>query len=783
MEQWRANEQDLNLILASDHTDPFRILGCHEVDGGTVVRAFLPEAREVAVQLPDSEETVAMQKIRDEGFYEVFLSGQRHFIPRLMITGFDNHRWEMVDPYSFPPFLGDQDLYYHSEGTHIHAYERMGAHPTEFCGVTGTSFAVWAPTARRVSVVGDFNKWDGRRNPMRARGNSGVWELFIPGLTSGEVYKYEIRTAEGYTLEKADPYAFCSEPRPQTASVIWDADCFQWSDGDWMEKRKKYKALEEPMSIYEVHCGSWARVPEDGDRQLSYKELAHKLATYVKEMGYTHVEVLPVAEHPFGGSWGYQITQYFAPTRRFGWPDEFAYFVNHMHENGIGVILDWVPAHFPRDTHALAKYDGTCLYEHADPRQGEHKDWGTLIFNYGRNEVKNFLLSNALYWLDKYHIDGLRVDAVASMLYLDYSKKEGEWVPNKYGGKENLEAIDFLKKFNETVHEEYPGVVTIAEESTSWPGVSRPTYAGGLGFNLKWNMGWMHDSLKYMAEDPLYRRWHQDKLTFALLYAYTENFVLVLSHDEVVHLKGSMVNKMTGDEWQKFANLRALYAYMYSTPGKKLLFMGADIAQWAEWNHQTSLDWHLVEYEPHHGLNGLVRDLNHLYANEKALHQVDHESDGFKWIDFRDSDNSVISYMRKAKDQDDVIVVVCNFTPTPRLGYRIGVPREGFYHEILNTDSHIYWGSNMGNEGGRWAEPIPWHDNMWSISVDIPPLGVVFFKPDPLPKPEVKEEPEVIEVTVETKEVVEEPKKSATRKKAAPKKKTATKKKATKKKK
>ena len=733
MDPWRVNEDDLNLILASDHTDPFRVLGCHEVEGGSVIRAFMPEAKELSIFLPKSNELKALEKISDQGFFELFLPKQKHFIPKFQVCALDGSQWESIDAYSFPPLLGDQDLYYHSEGTHIHSYERMGAHPMEFCNFRGTAFAVWAPTARRVSVVGHFNAWDGRRHPMRARGNSGVWELFIPGVEAGEAYKYEIRSAEGYTLEKADPYAFCSEPRPQTASVVFDIDRFEWSDEKWMEERKTYKPLENPMSIYEVHCGSWARVPEENDRQLGYKEFAHKLATYLKEMGYTHVEVMPIAEHPFGGSWGYQITQFFAPTRRFGWPDEFAYFVNHLHENGIGIILDWVPAHFPRDPHALARYDGTCLYEHEDPRQGEHKDWGTLIFNYGRNEVRNFLLSNALFWLEKYHIDGLRVDAVASMLYLDYSKEEGEWVPNKYGGKENLDAIDFIKTFNETVHQEYPGVITVAEESTSWPGVSRPTYTGGLGFTLKWNMGWMHDSLQYMAEDPLYRRWHHDKLTFALLYAFNENFVLVLSHDEVVHMKGSMINKMTGDPWQKFANLRALYAYMFSTPGKKLLFMGADIAQWAEWNHQSSLDWHLVEYEPHHGLNLLVRDLNELYTQQKALHELDHESKGFEWIDFRDADSSVISYLRRSADNREVIVVVCNFTPIPREAYRIGVPREGFYEEILNTDAEVYWGSNMGNQGGRWAEAIAWHEHMWSIPVDIPPLGVLYFKAEVLP--------------------------------------------------
>jgi 1,4-alpha-glucan branching enzyme len=745
---WRAKQKQIDSIISADQRDPFSILGCHEVDGGVVIRAFLPEANQVGV-IQTPTKIIPMEKIHNDGFFQVFIPKAKHFIPVLRLTNHEGHHWDIHDPWSFPPLLGEQDLYFHTEGSHTRAYEKLGTHIIKVNGIMGTSFAVWAPTARRVSIIGNFNQWDGRRHLMEVRGDSGLWELFVPGIGQGEVYKYEIRTAEGFTIDKADPYSFASEVRPKTASVIWNVDNFEWTDKKWMEKRRVRKPLESPMSVYEVHLGSWARNEDNTHR--NYKEIAVKLATYVSEMGYTHVELLPIAEHPFGGSWGYQITNFFAPTNRFGTPDDFAWFVDHLHSKGISVILDWVPAHFPKDPHALARYDGTCLYEHEDPRQGEHKDWGTLIFNYGREQVVTFLISNALYWLDRYHIDGLRVDAVASMLYLDYSKSDGEWVANKYGGKENLEAIAFIKKLNELVHTEFPGVVTIAEESTSWPGVSRPVYTGGLGFTFKWNMGWMHDSLKYMQEDPIYRRWHHDKLTFALLYAFNENFVLVLSHDEVVHLKGSMITKMTGDDWQKFANLRALYSYMYATPGKKLLFMGADIAQWSEWNHQKSLDWELVNYDPNHGINELVKKLNFLYSSEPALYEMCHESKGFQWIDFRDSDNSVISFLRKARNSDDYIVVICNFTPQILHNYRIGVPREGFHEEILNSDSYIFWGANVGNEGGVHAEQIAWHEHMWSISVDIPPLGVLYLKPEPKPVIEI-EKAEVVKI-IEGKKV------------------------------
>jgi 1,4-alpha-glucan branching enzyme len=594
-------------------------------------------------------------------------------------------------------------------------------------GVKGCSFAVWAPNAQRVSVIADFNGWDGRYHPMRKLLGSGVWEIFIPDAHEGAHYKFEIKASHGGLLLKSDPYAFYGQHGRQTASMVFDLDRYHWADGEWMAKRAQTEWHKKPVSIYEVHPGSWARHFEQGNRYLSYIELADALIGYVADMGYTHIELMGISEHPFDGSWGYQVTGYYAPTSRYGNPDEFRHFVDRCHERGIGVIMDWVPGHFPKDAHGLAEFDGTDLYEHADPRKGEHMDWGTLIFNYGRNEVRNFLIGNALFWLDEYHIDGLRVDAVASMLYLDYSRKPGEWVPNEHGGRENLEAIYFMKRCNEVCYERFPGIMTIAEESTAWPGVSRPTYLGGLGYGFKWNMGWMHDFIGYMSKEPIHRRYHQGDITFSLIYAFHEHFVLVLSHDEVVHGKGSMIGKMPGDWWQKFANLRLFYAWMYAHPGKKLLFMGGEFGQSTEWSHERSLDWWLLDFPEHGGLRRLVQHLNWLYKNEPALWELDDTYEGFEWIDFHDADNSVVAFMRKARNGAPLVFVI-NATPVVREGYRVGVPGEGFYQEILNTDAGAYGGSNAGNYGGMHAEPIPWQGQSHSIMLRLPPLAVSGFK-------------------------------------------------------
>jgi len=617
--------------------------------------------------------------------------------------------------------LTDEDLYLFNEGSHVRAYEKLGAHPVE----GGTWFAVWAPNAERVSVIGTFNGWEADCHPLEPRGSSGIWEGFVPGVGPGALYKYRIRSRYGgYTVDKADPFAFCTETPPGTASLVWDLT-YPWNDRTWMEGRSAHNALEAPIAIYEVHLGSWRR-REDGGF-LTYRELAHQLASYVREMGFTHVEFLPVMEHPYYGSWGYQVTGYFAPTSRYGSPQDFMYLVDTLHQNGIGVILDWVPSHFATDDHGLAFFDGTHLYEHADPRKGWHPDWGSAIFNYGRREVQSFLLSSALFWLHRYHADGLRVDAVASMLYLDYSRKEGEWIPNEYGGRENLEAIAFLCRLNEEVYRSYPDVQTIAEESTAWPMVSRPTFAGGLGFGFKWDMGWMHDTLKYMARDPVHRRYHHDELTFRMLYAFTENFVLPLSHDEVVHGKRSLLEKMPGDEWQKFANLRLLYGYMYGQPGKKLLFMGSELAQRREWDHETSLDWHLLSDPLHRGVQRWVQDLNHLYRREPALHELDCAPEGFEWVVPDDRDHSVLVFLRKDRS-GRMVLVACNFTPVPRSPYRVGVPRPGFWREVLNSDAHLYGGSGWGNYGGVRAEPIPSHGRPYSVDLTLPPLAAVFLR-------------------------------------------------------
>jgi 1,4-alpha-glucan branching enzyme len=734
-----VGREDLDRIVHANHWDPFSVLGPHVVpaDGkgkaAVAIRAFLPEARAAwVVDLSKGEPgvRVEMDRVHPDGFYErVFPGRVKPFPYRLAVEDHQGHAWQFVDAYQFGRVLTDFDLHLLAEGTHYRNFERLGAHLRDHEGFRGVHFAVWAPNAQRVSVVGNFNHWDGRRHPMRNTGTTGIWELFIPDLTQGEVYKFEIKSRHNdYLVQKSDPYGFAAEMRPRTASVVWDVTQFSWSDGEWMEARDRRQGLDAPISVYEIHLGSWKRKIEEDNRFLNYRELADQLVEHLKGTNFTHVELLPVSEHPFDGSWGYQPVGYFAPTARHGTPDDFAYFVDTLHRNGIGVILDWVPAHFPSDVHGLGYFDGTHLYEHADPRLGEHRDWGTKIFNYGRAEVRNFLYGNALFWLERYHIDGLRVDAVASMLYLDYSRKPGEWVPNAFGGNENLEAIDFLKKFNELCHREHPGVLTIAEESTSWSGVSRPTYLGGLGFSLKWNMGWMNDTLRYFEQDPVHRKYDHGMLTFSLIYAFTENFMLPLSHDEVVHGKKSLLDKMPGDLWQKFANLRLLYGYFFGHPGKKLLFMGAEIAQWREWNHDTSLDWHLLQWRDHQGVHQLVSDLNLLYRAEPALHELDFEWQGFEWLELHDWENSVLAFLRRGKDSADSVVVVCNFTPVPRHDYRIGVPVGGYYREILNTDSAIYGGSNVGNSGGVWAHPEPHAGRPFHLTLELPPLGVLFFK-------------------------------------------------------
>ena len=624
--------------------------------------------------------------------------------------------------------LTDQDLYLFNEGTHVRLYEKLGAHPMTVDGIEGTYFALWAPDAEQIFVMGDFNGWNKTGHSLRTRGHSGIWEAFVPGLKKGAVYKYRMASRyHGYQADKADPLAFHHETPPKTASIVWDLE-YEWKDQGWMGTRHSRNSLNAPIAIYEVHLGSWRRVPEQDSRSLTYRELAPQLAEYVTQMGFTHVEILPIMEHPFYGSWGYQTTGYFAPTSRYGTPQDFMYLIDCLHQHGIGVILDWVPSHFPTDEHGPGFFDGTHLYEHADPQKGFHPDWSSFIFNYGRNEVRSFLLSSALFWLDKYHVDGLRVDAVASMLYLDYSRKEGEWIPNQYGGRENLEAIGFLRHFNEQIYANHPDVQTIAEESTAWPMVSRPTYVGGLGFGLKWDMGWMHDTLEYMSREPIHRKYHHNNLTFRMLYAFHESFVLPLSHDEVVHGKGSLLGKMPGDDWQKFANLRLLFGYMYAQPAKKLLFMGDEFGQWQEWKHEESLEWHLLQYVPHAGLQRWVADLNQLYRSEPALHQLDCDPAGFEWIDCLDAESSIISLIRKGKSTGDLVLAVCNFTPVPRSNYLVGAPRGGFWRELLNSDAAQYGGSGLGNLGVVEAAPMPLHGRTHSLALALPPLSALFFK-------------------------------------------------------
>ena len=627
--------------------------------------------------------------------------------------------------------LTEDDIYLFNEGSHFRLYEKLGAHPLTIDGQPGTYFAVWAPDAERVFVTGNFNGWHRTTHPLRPRQQSGIWEGFIPGVGKGSIYKYHIASRHaGYKVDKADPFAYHHETPPKTASIVWDLD-YIWGDQKWLEKRRRYNSLDAPIAIYEVHLGSWRLVPEEGNRPLTYREMAPQLAEYISRLGFTHVEFLPVMEHPFYGSWGYQSTGYFAPTSRYGTPQDFMYLVDYLHQHGIGVILDWVPSHFPTDEHGLGFFDGTHLYEHADSKKGLHPDWNSYIFNYGRNEIRNFLTSSALYWLDKYHVDGLRVDAVASMLYLDYSRKEGEWIPNKYGGRENLDAISFLRRFNEEVYKNYPDVQTIAEESTAWPMVSRPTYVGGLGFGIKWDMGWMHDTLQYISRNPVHRKHHHNDLTFRMLYAFTENFILPLSHDEVVHGKGSLLAKMSGDDWQKLANLRLLLGYLYAQPGKKLLFMGGELGQWQEWHHDRSLDWHLAQYQRHNQVQRWVEDLNRLYRSEPALYELDFEPAGFEWVDASDSEQSVISFIRKGKSTGDIILVVGNFTPVTRFNYQVGVPYGGFWKEMINSDASEYGGSGQGNLGGVEATTTPSHGHPYFLNFTLPPLAVMFFKGKP----------------------------------------------------
>lgn len=710
-------------LIEGDHDDPFALLGMHLVDGRVTVRAFLPDAVAVSVVDRASDRNLARLE-RVDGtalFAGVVPLSRRPFAYRLRVD-WGPHEQDIEDSYRFPLLLSDLDAWLLAEGTHHRPYEALGAHPVKIDEVAGVRFAVWAPNARRVSVVGNFNNWDGRRHMMRLRRECGVWEIFVPHAAVGDLYKFEIKTRDGELLLKADPFAFRAELRPGTASIVHGLPPARPSD----PARQRANALAAPMSIYEVHLGSWRRVPEQQDRWLGYRELADQLILYVKEMGFTHIELMPVNEHPFDGSWGYQPTGLYAPTSRFGTPDDFRHLVETAHANGIGVLVDWVPGHFPSDSHGLARFDGTCLYEHADPREGFHHDWHTLIYNYGRREVANYLIGNALFWIERFGVDGLRVDAVASMLYRDYSRAEDQWIPNHLGGRENLEAIGFLRRMNGIVCAERPEAVTIAEESTSFPNVSRPLEMGGLGFHYKWNMGWMNDTLRYLREDPVHRKHHHDKLTFGLLYAFGENFVLPLSHDEVVHGKGSLLSRMPGDEWQRFANLRAYYGFMWGHPGSKLLFMGSEFAQSSEWNANASLDWHLLQYPLHRGVRQFVRDLNAVLRHEPALHEVDFDAHGFEWIAADDRDNSVFSFVRKAAD-GDCVLVICNFIPVPRHQYRIGVPRPGRYREIVNSDAACYGGSGVGN-GECHTEAIASHGRDCSLSLVVPPLATIMLK-------------------------------------------------------
>jgi 1,4-alpha-glucan branching enzyme len=722
-------EQDIALLLARDHSEPHRLLGAHPSPKGVVIRAWRPGAASVRLVTDDGTET-AMEARHPAGLFEALLAKVKD-VPgyRIDTEWPDGNASSGRDPYAFLPSIGELDLHLAGEGRHRDLYRRLGAHPRELGGVAGVTFAVWAPAARSVSVVGDFNYWDGRLHPMRSLGSSGIWELFVPDVMPEAHYKFEIRGQDGELRLKADPLAQAAEEPPKTASVVHRSE-HEWRDAAWLERRRAGAPHAEPVSIYEVHLGSWRRNPEEGNRSLSYRELGQELGDYVRDMGFTHVELMPVTAHPFTGSWGYQVSSYFAPTPLYGGPDDLREMIDSMHDRGLGVIMDWVPAHFPRDDFALARFDGTALYEHEDPRRGAHPDWGTLIFNYGRNEVRNFLLASADFWLREYHADGLRVDAVASMLYRDYSRAAGEWVPNEYGGREDLEAISFLRELNEVVHAHEPGTLMAAEESTAWPAVSRPTDEGGLGFDFKWNMGWMHDTLGYFARDPIYRRYHHHELTFSLVYAFSEQFVLPLSHDEVVHGKGSLLAKMPGDRWQRMANLRSLYGYMWAHPGKKLLFMGGELAQEQEWSHERSLDWHLLERPAHAGVQRLVRDLNGLYKAHPAMWELDADPTGFRWLVVDDADSNVVAFARFGAGGARPLVTVANLSPAPRDRYRLPMPRGGRWREVLNTDSELYGGSNMGNLGAVEADPVPWGGEGHSAEITLPPLAVLWLTPE-----------------------------------------------------
>ncbi|HEY6189965.1 MAG TPA: 1,4-alpha-glucan branching protein GlgB [Pyrinomonadaceae bacterium] len=718
---------ELNRLLRFTHPDPHSVLGAHPGAEGVMVRAYRPDAEKVEL-LIGRQGARPMIKSHSAGLFELLVADQREVFPyKLRVYYGDGKVFTQRDSYAYLPTLTALDEHLFNEGRHERIYEKLGAHVRKDRGVSGVSFAVWAPHAAGVSVVGNFNNWDGRLHQMRSLGVSGVWEIFIPDLGPGELYKYEIRPPRGLPFLKADPYAFYMESPPATSSIVHQSS-HRFRDRAWIERRAKLDHKRLPLSIYEVHHGSWRRVEGEENRPLKYREMAPALARYLQEMGFTHVEFLPLKEHPYGGSWGYQVGNYYAPSSRYGTPDDFRYLVDYLHRRGLGVIMDWVPAHFPKDAFALGRFDGTALYEHLDPRKGEHPDWGTYIFNYGRNEVRNFLLANALFWAEEYHIDGLRVDAVASMLYLDYSRDEGQWIPNQYGGRENLEAISLLREINETVHARHPGFMMVAEESTAWPLVSRPVAAGGLGFDFKWNMGWMHDTLQYFSKDPIHRQHNHNLLTFGLVYAWSENFILPFSHDEVVHGKGALLNKMPGERAHKFGNLRALYGYMWAHPGKKLLFMGGELGQWREWNEERSLDWHLLEQPYHRGLQALVRDLNSFYAAEPALWEADGDPEGFQWIDGGDVRGNTLTFMRVAPSTGRRIVCVGNFSPLVREGFRIGLPVAGDYRLILNTDDEKYRGEGLGPIARIEAEAVPWHGQPFSASITLPPLATLWFE-------------------------------------------------------
>ncbi|MCR9295810.1 MAG: 1,4-alpha-glucan branching protein GlgB [bacterium] len=726
--------QGISRLVEGTLANPAHLLGPHrlEIDNRSAVsvRAFLPESQQVWLVDKPGDCLRPMRKIHPAGFYETICPEASAADYRLRIATKNGDIIEMHDPYNVEPMLTEFDLFLFGQGRNWQIYDKLGAHERVVDGVHGVNFAVWAPNAESIQVVGDFNHWDGQQHQMWKHIPAGVWELFVPEVAAGEKYKFRVRMQGGRCVDKADPYGFYAELPPRTASIVTNVDQYSWQDDAWIEQRANRDPLSGPINIYELHLGSWRRDSKGHHGWMNYRRIAHELVAYCKELGFNYVELMPISEHPFTGSWGYQTVGYFGVTSRYGTAEDFMYFVDHCHQNGIGVILDWVPAHFPKDEYGLRQFDGSALYEHSDPRQGEHPDWGTMIFNYGRNEVRNFLVSNALFWLDKYHIDGLRVDAVASMLYLDYSREDGDWIPNAYGGRENLDAIHMLREFNEQAHGQYPGILTLAEESTAWPGVSRPTSTGGLGFSLKWNMGWMNDTLRYMRHEPIHRQYHHDELTFSLIYAFTENFALPLSHDEVVHGKGALISQMSGDLWQKFANLRLLYSYMWTHPGKKLLFMGSEFAQWHEWDYDSEIQWDLLQWDTHSGIQKLIGDLNRLVLNEPALHEVDFASKGFEWIDCMNRHDSVISYIRRGSEPSDFLVIASNFTPVPRMGYDLGMPAEGFYREIFNSDSSYYGGSNVGNFPGCQAIAKPHHGRPASTKVNLPPLATVVLKPE-----------------------------------------------------